>query len=109
MSMLFLRRPTAETIRAFLMSQARLDLTYSAVGATATNPQLATSWTTPASGWVGGESLRRGKDGSGAVAAVPPRLAGGRSQRQPIKEGQVVVVLARPSACGGSTPAALST
>ena len=36
--MLFLRRPTAEAIRAFLTSQARLDLTYSAVGATTTNP-----------------------------------------------------------------------
>ena len=36
--MLFLRRPTAEAIRAFLASQARLDLTYSAVGATTTNP-----------------------------------------------------------------------
>jgi hypothetical protein len=37
-SMLFLRRPTAEAIRAFLASQARLDLTYSAVGASATTP-----------------------------------------------------------------------
>src|SRR5215510_8892463 len=38
MSMLSLRRPTAGTIQAFLTAQARLDLTYSAVGATATIP-----------------------------------------------------------------------
>ena len=37
-SMLFLRRPTAETIQAFLAAQAKLDLTYAAVGATATTP-----------------------------------------------------------------------
>ena len=36
--MLFLRRPTVEAIRAFLAAQVRLDLTYSAVGATTTNP-----------------------------------------------------------------------
>lgn len=34
--MLFLRRPTAETIQAFLAAQARLNLTYAAVGATTT-------------------------------------------------------------------------
>ena len=36
--MLFLRRPTAEAVQAFLAAQARLDLTYLAVGATTTNP-----------------------------------------------------------------------
>jgi uncharacterized protein (UPF0548 family) len=36
--MLFLRRPTAEALRAFLTSQAKLDLTYPAVGATAAVP-----------------------------------------------------------------------
>ena len=36
--MLFLRRPTAETIQAFLVAQAKHDLTYSAVGTTATTP-----------------------------------------------------------------------
>ena len=36
--MLFLRRPTAETTRAFLAAQARLNLTYAAVGATTTAP-----------------------------------------------------------------------
>lgn len=36
--MVFLRRPSNETIRKFLDSQASLDLTYSAVGATAGTP-----------------------------------------------------------------------
>jgi uncharacterized protein (UPF0548 family) len=36
--MLLLRRPLPSTIRAFLASQARLDLTYRAVGATAGTP-----------------------------------------------------------------------
>ena len=36
--MLSLRRPTSETIGAFLSAQAKLDFTYSAVGATATAP-----------------------------------------------------------------------
>ncbi len=36
--MFLLRRPTVETTRAFLAAQARLDLTYPAVGATATAP-----------------------------------------------------------------------
>ncbi len=36
--MLFLRKPTTETIRAFLEAQGRLDLTYQAVRATATHP-----------------------------------------------------------------------
>jgi uncharacterized protein (UPF0548 family) len=34
--MLFLRRPTVEMIQAFLAAQARLNLTYAAVGATTT-------------------------------------------------------------------------
>ncbi len=36
--MLFLRRPTAKTIQAFLVAQARHDLTYSSIGATAMTP-----------------------------------------------------------------------
>ena len=36
--MLSLRRPTTEKIQAFLAQQAKLDLTYSAVGTTATTP-----------------------------------------------------------------------
>jgi hypothetical protein len=36
--MLCLRRPTAEAIQVFLAAQTRLNLTYSAVGASATTP-----------------------------------------------------------------------
>lgn len=36
--MISLRKPTADTIRAFLDSQSKLDLSYPAVGATATGP-----------------------------------------------------------------------
>ena len=36
--MLSLRRPAAAAIQAFLAAQTRLDLTYQAVGATATKP-----------------------------------------------------------------------
>lgn len=36
--MLSLRKPTAESIRTFLALQGKLDLTYSAVGATSTQP-----------------------------------------------------------------------
>ena len=36
--MLSLRKPSAETIQPFLAAQAKLDFTYSGVGATATTP-----------------------------------------------------------------------
>jgi len=36
--MITLRKPSAETVRAFLASQSRLDFTYPEVGATATTP-----------------------------------------------------------------------
>ena len=37
--MLLLRKPSPESIQGFLAAQARLDLTYSAVGATASTPR----------------------------------------------------------------------
>ena len=94
--MLFLRRPTAEVIRAFLATQARLDLTYSAVGATATSP--------PAGYVVDHTRMRLGAGEKvfataqaalerweqfnlGWVEAWPPET--------PIKESQVVAVVAR--------------
>lgn len=94
--MLFLRRPTAEAIRSFLASQARLDLTYSAVGATATNP--------PA-GYVVDHT--RCKLGAGEEVFAAAKAALERWQQfrlgwleaspeyTPIKEGQVVAILAR--------------
>ena len=47
--MFLFRKPSPSFIRAFLEEQAKLAFTYSAVGATADTPPLATSWTTPAS------------------------------------------------------------
>jgi uncharacterized protein (UPF0548 family) len=95
-SMLFLRRPTAEAIRAFLASQARLGLTYSAVGATTTNP--------PAGYAVDHTRIRLGA-GEKVFAAAKAALEGWQQFRlgwleaspedTPIKEGQVVAILAR--------------
>lgn len=94
--MLFLRRPTAEAIRAFLASQARLDLTYSAVGATTTNP--------PA-GYVVDHTRMRLGAGEQVFAAAKEALERWQQFRlgwleaspegTPIKEGQVVAILAR--------------
>ncbi len=94
--MLFLRRPTAETIRAFLAAQARLDLTYSAVGATTTNP--------PA-GYVVDHTRTRLGAGEKVFAAAKDALERWQQFRlgwleaspedTPIKEGQVVAILAR--------------
>lgn len=94
--MLFLRRPTAEAIRAFLASQARLDLTYSAVGATTTNP--------PA-GYVVDHTRMRLGAGEQVFAAAKAALERWQQFRlgwleaspedTPIKEGQVVAILAR--------------
>lgn len=94
--MLFLRRPTAEAIRAFLASQARLDLTYSAVGATATSP--------PAGYVVDHTRIRLGA-GEKVFAAAKDALERWQQFRlgwleaspedTPIKEGQVVAILAR--------------
>jgi Domain of unknown function (DUF1990) len=94
--MLFLRRPTAEAIRAFLASQARLDLTYSTVGATAANP--------PA-GYVVDHTRMRLGAGEKVFATAKAALEGWQQFRlgwleaspedTPIKEGHVVAILAR--------------
>jgi uncharacterized protein (UPF0548 family) len=94
--MLFLRRPTAETIQAFLAAQARLNLTYSAVGATATKP--------PAGYVVDHTRIKLGQ-GQKVFAAAKAALErwqqfrlGWREARPedtPIREGQVVAILAR--------------
>ena len=94
--MLFLRRPAAEAIRAFLAAQARLNLTYSAVGATATSP--------PA-GYVVDHTRMRLGAGEKVFAAAKAALEGWQQFRlgwleaspadTPIKEGQGVAILAR--------------
>ena len=94
--MLFLHRPSAETIQAFLVAQARHDLTYSAVGATAT---------TPPAGYVVDHT--RIKLGAGEKHFAAAQMALERWQQfhlgwveivpeeTPIREGQVVAILAR--------------
>jgi uncharacterized protein (UPF0548 family) len=95
-TMLLLRKPSPSAIRDFLATQARLDLTYSAVGATAT---------TPPAGYVvdhtrvklgEGEPAFRATSAAlgrwdhfrlGWVEAWPPDI--------PIKAGEVVAVMAR--------------
>jgi uncharacterized protein (UPF0548 family) len=95
--MLSLHRPTAEVIQTFLASQARLDLTYPAVGATATSP--------PAGYVVDHTRIKLG-EGAQVFAAARAALecwqhfrlgwleAG--PQETPIREGEVVAVLVRP-------------
>src|SRR4051812_48545951 len=94
--MLSLRRPTAEAIQAFLAAQARLDLTYEAVGATAT--QLPPGYVV---------DHTRIKLGQGETVFSAARTALERWEQfrlgwlearpgdTPIKEGQVVAILAR--------------
>ncbi len=94
--MLFLRRPTEETIREFLAAQAKLDLTYAAVGGT---------MTTPPAGYVVDHT--RIKLGQGEKVFLATKKALERWQQlqlswlkalpadTPIKEGQVVAILAR--------------
>jgi uncharacterized protein (UPF0548 family) len=94
--MMFLRRPAAKTIREFLAAQSRLDLTYQAVGATATKP--------PADYVV---DHTRSKLGQGRKVFDAAKAALERWQQfrlgwveawpedTPIKEGQVVAILAR--------------
>src|SRR5437764_12782597 len=94
--MLSFRRPTAEAIRAFLAAQASLNLTYAAVGATATNP--------PAGYVVDHTRIKLG-DGEKVFAAAKMGLECWQQFRlgwleatpedTPIKEGQVVAILAR--------------
>jgi uncharacterized protein (UPF0548 family) len=94
--MLFLRRPTVRTIQAFLAAQAKLNLTYAAVGATTA---------TPPAGYVMDHT--RIKLGQGERVFVAAKAALERWQQfrlgwleaspedTPIKEGQVVAILAR--------------
>src|SRR5947209_9402695 len=94
--MLFLRRPTAEAIRSFLASQAGLDVTYPAVGATAARP--------PAGYAVDHTRVRLGA-GEQAFTAARTALehwqqfrlgwVGASPDDTPIKEGQMVAILAR--------------
>jgi len=94
--MLSLRRPTAETIRAFLAAQAKFDLTYAGVGATATTP--------PAGYAVDHTRIRLG-EGEKVFAAATAALERWQQVRlgwleaapqdTPIREGQAVAVIAR--------------
>ncbi len=95
--MLFLSRPTAAAIRAFLATQATLDLTYPAVGATAV--------TSPPAGYVVDHTRTRLGAGEKVFAAAKASLEGWQQFRlgwleawppdTPIQEGQVVAILAR--------------
>lgn len=94
--MLLLRKPTTEIIQAFLEAQARLDLTYSAVGATTT---------TPPAGYVVDHTRIKVGVGEKVFAAAKAALERWQQFRlvwveaapddTPIKEGQVVAILAR--------------
>lgn len=94
--MLFLRKPTTETIQAFLEAQRRLDFTYQAVGATATHP--------PAGYVVDHTRIKLGQ-GEKVFAAARTALERwqqfrlgwleARPEDTPIQEGQVVAILAR--------------
>jgi len=85
-----------EAVQAFLAAQGRLDLTYSAVGATTTNPPT---------GYVVDHTrskLGAGKKVFGAAKAALERWQQLRlgwleaiPENTPIKEGQVVAILAR--------------
>jgi uncharacterized protein (UPF0548 family) len=94
--MLSLRKPSAEWLRDFLAAQSRLDLTYSAVGATAA---------VPPAGYV--VDRTRIKLGEGAKVFAAARAALERWEHfrlgwvetwppeTPIQTGQVVAVIAR--------------
>jgi uncharacterized protein (UPF0548 family) len=94
--MLFLRKPTAETIREFLATQSRLSLTYAAVGATTTAP--------PAGYAVDHTRIQLGK-GEEVFVAAQAALERWHQFRlgwleaspgdTPIQVGQVVAILAR--------------
>src|ERR1700677_368915 len=94
--MLFLRRPTTEAVSAFLTSQARLGFSYSAVGATASTP--------PAGFNLDHTRIKVG-EGEKAFDTAKAALEHWQHFRlgwveacpgdTPIKEGQVVAMLAR--------------
>ena len=92
----FLRKPSAETIRGFLATQAKLDFTYPAVGATAA---------VPPPGYVVDHTRVRLGDGPGVFAAARAALHRWEHFQLgwvetwplglPIEPGQVVAVIAR--------------
>ena len=94
--MVSLRRPTADTLRAFLAAQARLDFSYPAVGATAA---------TPPAGYVVDHTRIQLGDGARTFATARAALERWQHFRlgwvetwppeTPIQAGQVVAVLAR--------------
>ena len=104
------QKPSADSIRQFRQTQATLDFSYSAVGATATVPPAGyvVDHTRIKLG-VGEEifesakvSLRRWEHFNlGWVEAIP--------NSTPIENGQVIAVLAHVSASGGSMLAELFT
>jgi uncharacterized protein (UPF0548 family) len=94
--MLLLRKPSSSTLDAFLAAQAKLDLTYPAVGATAASPPPGYVVDRTRVRLGEGEGVfRAAKDALGRwdqfhlgwVEAVPPDT--------PIKAGEVVAVVAR--------------
>jgi uncharacterized protein (UPF0548 family) len=97
--MLLFRKPSPPAIREFLAAQARLDFTYSAVGATAT---------TPPAGYVVDHTRVKLGEGEAAFRAARAALEHWQQFRlgwldadpdkTPIQEGQVVAILAR--SCG---------
>lgn len=94
--MLSLRKPSPEVIRQFLTAQAKLDFSYSAVGATAT---------TPPAGYVVDHTRIKLGEGEAIFTAARDALEKWRqfdlgwlaawSPDTPIKTGEVVAVLAR--------------
>lgn len=94
--MLSLQKPSTEAIRRFLDEQARLDLTYHAVGATAT---------TPPAGYVVDHTRVKLGEGEAKFQAATAALRRweqfhlgwleARPTETPIETGQVVAVLAR--------------
>jgi uncharacterized protein (UPF0548 family) len=94
--MLALRKPSAERLRDFLAAQSKLDLAYSAVGATAALP--------PAGSVVDRTRIKLGEGGKGFAAAKAAlerwehfRLGWVEAwpPDTPIQAGQVVAVIAR--------------
>jgi uncharacterized protein (UPF0548 family) len=94
--MLFFRKPSAATVRAFLAEQGRFDLTYSAVGATAAVPPV---------GYVVDHTRIRLGEGERTFEAAKAALrrwqqfhlgwVEASSPETPIKKGEVVAVVAR--------------
>src|SRR5438045_1439131 len=95
-SMLLLRKPSAERLQEFLASQAKLNFTYSAVGATAT---------VPPAGYVVDRTRIKLGEGTTVFAAAKGALERWEHFRRgwveawppdtPFKVGQVVAVIAR--------------